>query len=177
MSFWEQVHAAIVGGIAGASANRGRIALGLGLFVVSFVGSLALTATVLVRLPPDHLLPPPAPADPDAPPGTAATAAMARAPRPPWWARAGRNLGGVALVLIGIVLSLPGVPGQGLLTIACGLLLLDFQVNRRLLRRILRTGTALAQVNRLRARYRRAPLRLDRGGDTAAAAGTTERST
>jgi hypothetical protein len=38
----------------------------------------------------------------------------------------GKNALGVLLVAIGVVLSIPGVPGQGLLTILLGVMLLDF---------------------------------------------------
>ena len=38
----------------------------------------------------------------------------------------GKNIAGVLLVALGIVLSLPGVPGQGLLTVLLGIMLLDF---------------------------------------------------
>ena len=38
----------------------------------------------------------------------------------------GKNMAGVLLVVLGILLSLPGVPGQGILTILLGIMLLDF---------------------------------------------------
>ena len=38
----------------------------------------------------------------------------------------GKNILGLFLVALGVVLSLPGVPGQGLLTILLGIMLLDF---------------------------------------------------
>lgn len=38
----------------------------------------------------------------------------------------GRNLIGIPLVLLGIVLSVPLVPGQGILTILLGLLIMEF---------------------------------------------------
>ena len=43
-----------------------------------------------------------------------------------------KNALGVVVVLLGIVLSLPLVPGQGLLTILMGLMLLDFPGKRRM---------------------------------------------
>jgi len=68
---------------------------------------------------------------------------------------------GYALILIGMLLSLPGVPGQGLLTILLGLVLLDFPGKRRLERWILRRPRLLVRVNGLRARFGREPLHLE----------------
>ncbi len=68
---------------------------------------------------------------------------------------------GYALILIGMLLSLPGVPGQGLLTILLGLVLLDFPGKRRLERWILRRPRLLVRVNGLRARFGRQPLQLE----------------
>ena len=60
-----------------------------------------------------------------------------------------KNLLGVVLILLGGALSIPGIPGQGLLTILIGVILLDFPGKRRLERAILR---------RPRIRSRRRPL-------------------
>jgi hypothetical protein len=55
--------------------------------------------------------------------------------------RASRILGGAALVLVGIVLALPGVPGPGLLVIFAGLGVLggEFEWARRLRERMIAT--------------------------------------
>jgi hypothetical protein len=55
--------------------------------------------------------------------------------------RASRILGGAALVLVGIVLALPGVPGPGLLIIFAGLGVLggEFEWARRLRERMIVT--------------------------------------
>lgn len=139
------VHAAL----ARLERHQGDIALGAGLFFVSLVASLTVVAVVLVRMPEDYLLRPEAtPFWPDRP-------AWARA-----LGRLGKNLLGVVLVAIGVVLSLPGVPGQGALTILIGVMLLDIPGKRRLERRMLGGKKIHAAVNRLRARYGRPPLRL-----------------
>jgi hypothetical protein len=54
--------------------------------------------------------------------------------------RASRILAGAALVLVGIVLALPGVPGPGLLVIFAGLGVLggEFEWARRLHERMIR---------------------------------------
>lgn len=72
-----------------------------------------------------------------------------------------RNLAGAVLLIVGAILALPGIPGQGLLTMLIGLTLLSFPGKRRLERRILRVPAVLRGINRLRARFARPPLELD----------------
>src|SRR5262245_40758335 len=79
---------------------------------VSMLGiSVGFTAWMLIRLPDDY---------------------FAKPPRPSGHvlARVGKNVGGVLLILLGVVLSLPGVPGQGFLTILIGLMLTDIPGKR-----------------------------------------------
>ena len=78
-----------------------------------------------------------------------------------WSGIVAKNVLGITIVLIGVALSLPGIPGQGLLTILIGLVLLDFPGKRRLERRILRVPRVLTRVNRLRQRYGKSPLLLE----------------
>jgi hypothetical protein len=72
--------------------------------------------------------------------------------------RLAKNLLGAVLVVVGILLSLPGVPGQGLLTILIGLMLLEFPGKRSLERRLLARPRVLETMNRIRARLGRPPL-------------------
>jgi len=72
----------------------------------------------------------------------------------------GRNLAGATLVLLGVVLSVPGVPGPGLITLLVGLLLLDFPGKRRIEVAVLRRPRLRAAVDRARARRGRPPLDL-----------------
>ncbi|HEY3494524.1 MAG TPA: hypothetical protein VGK73_07555 [Polyangiaceae bacterium] len=69
-----------------------------------------------------------------------------------------RNLAGLSLVLLGLLLIL--LPGQGILTIALGLMLLDFPGRARLERRIVGRPRVLAAINALRRRARRPPLEI-----------------
>ena len=69
-----------------------------------------------------------------------------------------KNLLGVVLVALGVVLSLPGVPGPGLLTILLGVMLLDFPGKRRLERWLIGLPTNLRTINRLRRRFGKPPL-------------------
>ena len=71
----------------------------------------------------------------------------------------------VALILLGLAVSLPGIPGQGLLTILIGLMLIDFPGKHRLERTIISRPKILRTVNRLRARYDKRPLVLDPPGE------------
>jgi hypothetical protein len=73
--------------------------------------------------------------------------------------RVAKNLLGLVLIVVGIALSLPGVPGQGLLTILIGLMLVDFPGKRSLERRLLARPRVLETLNRIRARLGRPPLR------------------
>ena len=70
----------------------------------------------------------------------------------------GKNLFGLFLIILGIVLSLPGVPGQGLLTILMGVALVDFPGKFRAERWLLTRPVVLRNINRLRARVGRPPL-------------------
>lgn len=76
-------------------------------------------------------------------------------------ASVGRNLAGGVLVLLGAIMAVPGVPGQGLLTMLIGLTLLSFPGKRRLERRFVRKPALLGAINRLRARFARPPLEVD----------------
>lgn len=131
---------------ARASADRVEIAVGAAVFAASFLGSLLAIAVVLCRLPVDYLR------------RDTATAAEGQ----PRWKRVLRaivkNTIGVILVLIGVVLSLPGVPGQGLLTILIGVILLDLPGKQRFERRLMMRPAVLAGANMIRARFGRPPL-------------------
>ncbi len=72
-----------------------------------------------------------------------------------------KNLVGLAMMILGIVLSLPGVPGQGLLTILLGLILLDIPGKRALEARIVGRPAILSVLNKLRARFGKPPLEVD----------------
>ena len=109
------------------------------LFVAGLLVSTALVVAVLVGLSPDHF--------------TRATGARRHLVLVLL-----KNLLGWVLVAVGIVLSLPGVPGQGLLTIFAGILLLDVPGKRRLELAILRRPAIRKGVDALRARFKRAPL-------------------
>src|SRR5262245_34594380 len=103
-------------------------------------GSFAIVLRVLLALPPEYF-------------------ERERSPRASWTvARLARNAAGVALMAVGLALSVPGVPGQGALTVLTGLLLVDFPRRQRIERALARRPGVLPTLNRLRARFGRAPL-------------------
>lgn len=72
-----------------------------------------------------------------------------------------KNAIGMVLVILGILMSLPGVPGQGLLTVLVGLMLVDFPGKRVLEYKIIRQPRVLRVVNRLRQAFSKPPLVLE----------------
>jgi hypothetical protein len=75
-----------------------------------------------------------------------------------WLGLIGKNVLGVLVIILGVLLSLPGIPGQGLLTIAVGLMLLNLPGKRRLVWHLVRRPGVLRRLNRLRAWFGRPPL-------------------
>lgn len=72
-----------------------------------------------------------------------------------------KNAAGVVLVALGLVMALPGIPGQGILTIIIGSTMLDLPGKRGLERRLISRPWVLRPINRLRARFHRPALELD----------------
>jgi hypothetical protein len=58
----------------------------------------------------------------------------------------------------GIILSLPGIPGQGVLTILLGIMLSDFPGKVRLERKIVSYPKVREALNLLRSRFGKPPL-------------------
>ena len=73
----------------------------------------------------------------------------------------GRNLLGYFLIVLGIVMSLPGVPGQGLLTVLIGVMLIDFPGKRRMERWLISRRGVMTAVNRVRAKLGKPPLETE----------------
>jgi hypothetical protein len=128
----------------------GSILLGVGLFLVSLTISFLAIGIVMVKIPANYFSP---------------HYEADFLPDSPWLVRWGavilKNILGVLLILLGIVLSLPGVPGQGILTILLGLIMLDIPGKRPLEARIIQRPAVLAVVNNFRARYGKPPLIMD----------------
>jgi hypothetical protein len=72
-----------------------------------------------------------------------------------------KNILGVLLVALGIVMSIPGVPGQGILTILLGIMLLDFPGRRSLELKLVSQPRVFKAINKLRHRFGKPSLELD----------------
>lgn len=133
-----------------ASLTAGRIVLGVGVFLLSLALSFAAIAIVMVKIPANYF---------------SSHYVQDFLPGSPWLVRWGavvaKNLLGIFLVGLGIILSLPGVPGQGILTILLGLIMLDIPGKRPLESWIIKRPPVLSAVNNFRARYSKPPLVVD----------------
>jgi hypothetical protein len=118
--------------------------LAVGVWLAATVVTLAVAAAIVVRLPPTYF------AD-DAGHATRGTS---------WRSLRGliRNACGLVLVVVGLLMSIPGIPGQGLLTVLIGLMLVDFPGRRRLEKSLARRRGILGAMNRIRARFGHPPL-------------------
>ena len=126
------------------------VALSLLLFVLFSLGGLAIVRAVLLRLPPEYF-----------------SESHSRAfwvdahPVLRWTGLIVKNIAGAALLVLGVVLTLPGVPGPGVLTILLGIMLMDFPGKRRFERWIIGRPTVFVALNRLRQRYGKPPFTLE----------------
>ena len=127
-----------------------KILVGALIFVASFFINLGIVSFILVKLPADHF-------------SKSRKTKFWAGPRPAIHAAKviGKNIGGLLLVALGIVLSLPGVPGQGLLKVLLGIMLLDFPGRHRLEQKLLSKPSIVNTINRLRERFDKPPLQLN----------------
>jgi hypothetical protein len=72
-----------------------------------------------------------------------------------------KNAVGLVFFALGAVMALPLVPGPGLVFMLLGLSLLDFPGKRVLERKLLGIPAVIGFLNRVRARFGRAPLIVD----------------
>lgn len=131
------------------ASGRGLL-WGFLIFLVTFTVSIAITIVVLIKLPATYF---------KAEHGREFW--VERHPALRWSGLIGKNLLGAFLVLLGVVMSLPGVPGQGVLTILLGVMLLDFPGKRALELKLVSRPKVLRTINRIRHRFDRPPLLLD----------------
>ena len=133
-----------------ASVTLGRVLVGVGLFLGSLLLSFAAIAVVMVKIPANYF---------------SSHYVQDFLPNSSWLVRWGavilKNLLGVFLIILGIILSLPGVPGQGILTILLGLIMIDIPGKRPLEARIIKRPAVLSAINGLRRRYGKPELQLD----------------
>lgn len=133
-----------------ASMSWRGFLIGALIFVGTFLINLAIVSFILVRIPANHF-------------SKSRKTKFWSGPHPLLHAAGvvGKNIGGLLLVVLGIVLSLPGVPGQGLLTVLLGIMLLDFPGKNRLEQKLLSRPSIVNAINGLRARFGKKPLELN----------------
>lgn len=119
-----------------------------GASLVFFVGSIALLPWAVVRIPADYFT-------------------RAHTPVPRWRSLhpllstvlvVAKNFFGLVLVLAGMLMLV--LPGQGLITIFLGLMLVDFPQRDRLERYVISRGPVLRTINWMRARRGAEMLRV-----------------
>jgi hypothetical protein len=131
----------------GAFLSSGGVLWGIAISAFLTVASIGVAVAVVVQWPANRF---------------SDTHAPAKRPMPSRILHAvGRNVGGALLIVLGIAMSLPGIPGQGVLTIIIGITLLDIPGKRRLEQRLIGRPRFLHLINRMRARFSRPPLELD----------------
>jgi hypothetical protein len=126
------------------------VLIGIGLFLFSLTISFVALGIVMVKIPENYF---------------SSHYERDFLPDSPFLVRWGavivKNIFGIFLVLLGIVLSLPGVPGQGILTILLGLIMIDIPGKRPIEARIIKRPAVLNAINKLRAKYNKPSLILD----------------
>ncbi|MGZ5481430.1 MAG: hypothetical protein ACXWID_05550 [Pyrinomonadaceae bacterium] len=126
-----------------------NVGLGVLIVVVTFVVATGLVSFVVVKLPATYFHP-----DHDR------EVLKDKHPTIRWAGIIGKNLAGVILIVLGVVMSLPGVPGPGLLTILFGVMLVDFPGKRRLEQKFVSQPRVLKAINDLRKRFGGQPMKL-----------------
>jgi len=126
-----------------------ELVLGVLIFLITFFISLAIVSFILVKLPSTYFQE-----------SHARDFWVDRHPSIRWAGLIGKNTLGIVLVLLGILMSIPGVPGQGILTILLGVMLVDFPGKRQLEYKLVRRPRVLETINRLRLRFGKPPLVL-----------------
>ena len=133
---------------AWASLTLTRVLFGGLLFVGSVGLSLLIVAVVMVKIPANYF---------------SSDSQHDFLPNSSWLTRWGavvaKNVAGLVLVIAGIAMLIG--PGQGILTILIGLILMDIPGKRPLEARLIKRPTILAAVNNFRAKYNKPPLVMD----------------
>lgn len=126
-----------------------NVGLGVLIVVVTFVVATGVVSFVVVKLPATYFHP-----DHDR------EVLKDKHPAIRWAGIIGKNLAGVILIVLGVVMSLPGIPGPGLLTILFGVMLVDFPGKRRLEHKLVSQPRVLKAINDLRKRFGGQPIEL-----------------
>lgn len=124
-----------------------KLAWTLGLTGAMFLGTLIVASVILVYMPADYFTRKRRTEDKSHP--------LMR-----WSLIIGKNLVGVLLVVLGVLMLV--LPGQGVITIVIGVMLLDFPGKRKLVERFFKRPRIINSVNRFRARFGKSPLLLNK---------------
>lgn len=131
-----------------ASLTLGRIAVAVVMFLVTLLASALIVGIVIVKIPENYF---------------SSHYQQDFLPNASWLARWGaviaKNILGLVLVIAGIIMLIG--PGQGILTILIGLIMLDIPGKRPIEAKIIQRPAILSAVNNLRARYNKPPLIMD----------------
>lgn len=122
-------HAAVFGGLVAFS-------------LVTLLFSLVAVPVVFVKLPPDYLI---RPEQPGGPTGWLGLVYLVL-----------KNIAGWIFIVAGIIMLL--IPGQGLLSILIGLMLIHFPGKRKLIKRIMGRPKIFRAVNTIRVKAGKEPL-------------------
>jgi hypothetical protein len=119
-------------------------------FIVTFVVTTAIATFIIVKLPEDYF--------------HSSNERLLWVDRHPvlrWAGIIAKNVLGVVLVVLGVLMSLPGVPGPGVLTVLLGIMLLDFPGKRALELKLVSRAQVRRAIDRVRRRFDKPPLLLD----------------
>ena len=128
--------------------------IGFTLSVVVTVGGVVVVGVVLVNLPPGYFV---APNVPQPLPNSH--------PLVRWIVVFLRNLLGATLVVLGLIMSVPGIPGPGIITIVIGLMLLDFAEKRQWARWVISRPPILRATDGLRRKFGKPPFVMAQTAD------------
>jgi hypothetical protein len=126
------------------------VTLAVGLSVVTFALSLAVVSFIMVRIPADYFRK-----------GRPRDLWADKHPAVRMLGMIGKNALGLVLVAVGIIMSIPGVPGQGFLTILIGIMLLDFPGKSNLEHKLVSRPAVFNAINKLRRRFGKPSLVLE----------------
>ena len=126
------------------------VAIGVLIFLVTFSISLAIVSFIMVKIPADYFKK-----------DNKHKVLPNHHPAVRMLAIVGKNILGVLLVVLGIILSLPGVPGQGILTILLGIMLLDFPGKKNLEHKLVSRPKVRDTINKLRRKFDKPELVLE----------------
>ena len=130
------------------SLTWGRILWGLAAMVISLVISYGAIILVMVNIPADYFSP-----------SYAFNHRNDQHFLVRWGATIFKNLIGVLLIVVGIIMIIG--PGPGVLTILLGLIMIDIPGKRPLEANLIKRPAVLTAINNLRSRYQKPPLILD----------------